>query len=162
MTHWVREYRKWKRIWGEESCVRASLVAQTVKNLPTMWETWVWSLGRENSLEDGMATHSSILVWKIPMDRGAWRDTVHEVTKSHTWLTKHNHVLDYDGTFMEHLADNEQEAEYLQVKRRVREGNLDYRVTNTSTDDHTYGDRRCAFRWSHPKETYEWLKRKDA
>ena len=43
-----------------------SLVAQTVKRLPTMWETWVWSLGREDPLEKEMATHSSILAWKIP------------------------------------------------------------------------------------------------
>ena len=50
----------------------ASLVAQTVKNPPAMWETWVWSLGGEDSLEEGMATHSSILAWSIPMDRGAW------------------------------------------------------------------------------------------
>ena len=49
----------------------ASLVAQTVKNPPTMQETWVWSLGWEDPLEEGMATHSSILVWRIPMDRGA-------------------------------------------------------------------------------------------
>ena len=44
----------------------ASLVAQTVKNLPAMWETLVWSLGQEDPLEKGMATHSSILAWKIP------------------------------------------------------------------------------------------------
>ena len=50
-----------------------SLVAQTVKNLPAMQETWVWPLGWEDPLEEGMATHSSILAWRIPMDRGAWR-----------------------------------------------------------------------------------------
>ena len=44
----------------------ASLVAQTVKRLPTMWETWVQSLGQEDLLEKEMATHSSILAWKIP------------------------------------------------------------------------------------------------
>ena len=44
----------------------ASLVAQTVKHLPAMWETWVQSLGREDPLEKEMATHSSILAWKIP------------------------------------------------------------------------------------------------
>ena len=43
-----------------------SLVAQTVKRLPTMRETWVQSLGREDLLEKKMATHSSILAWKIP------------------------------------------------------------------------------------------------
>ena len=41
-------------------------MAQTVKHLPTMWETWVQSLGREDLLEKEMATHSSILAWKIP------------------------------------------------------------------------------------------------
>ena len=44
----------------------ASLVAQTIKNLPAMWETWVQSLGQEDVLEKGMATHSSILAWRIP------------------------------------------------------------------------------------------------
>ena len=44
----------------------ASLVAQTVKNLPAMWETWVQSLGQEDPLEKGMATHSSILACRIP------------------------------------------------------------------------------------------------
>ena len=46
--------------------LRASLVAQLVKNLPAMWETWVQSLGYEDPLEKGKATHSSILVWIIP------------------------------------------------------------------------------------------------
>ena len=44
----------------------ASLVAQMVKNLPVMKENWVQSLGREDPLEKGMATHSSILTWEIP------------------------------------------------------------------------------------------------
>ena len=44
----------------------ASLVVQMVKNLPAMWETWVRSLGWEDSLEKGKATHSSILAWRIP------------------------------------------------------------------------------------------------
>ena len=49
-----------------------SLVAQTVKNLPAMWETWVQSLGWEDPLEEGMTTNSSILAWRVPVDRGAW------------------------------------------------------------------------------------------
>ena len=44
----------------------SSLVAQLVKNLPAMWETWFWPLGLEDPLEKGMATHSSILAWRIP------------------------------------------------------------------------------------------------
>ena len=43
------------------------LVAQTVKNQPAMWETWVRSLGWEDPLEEDMTTHSSILAWRIPM-----------------------------------------------------------------------------------------------
>ena len=50
----------------------ASLVAQSVKNLPATWETWVPSLGWEDPLEEGTATHSSILAWRFPKDRGAW------------------------------------------------------------------------------------------
>ena len=50
----------------------ASLVAQMVKNHPAMQDTWVQPLGGEDPLEEGMATHSSILAWRIPMDRVAW------------------------------------------------------------------------------------------
>ena len=45
---------------------RVSLLAQLVKNPPAMWETWVRSLGWKDSLKEGMATHSSILAWRIP------------------------------------------------------------------------------------------------
>ena len=58
-----------------------------VKNLPVMWETWVQPLDWEDPLEKGIATHSSILAWRIPMDRGAWQATVHGVTKSQTQLS---------------------------------------------------------------------------
>ena len=51
------------RLKGDE---RASLVAQRLKGLPAMQETWVQSLGREDPLEKEMATHSSILAWRIP------------------------------------------------------------------------------------------------
>ena len=51
----------------------ASLLGQMVKNPPAMSETWVRSLGWEDPLEEGMATHSSIFAWRIPMDRGAWQ-----------------------------------------------------------------------------------------
>ena len=65
----------------------ASLVAQTVKNLPAVREMWVQSLGWEDILEEGMATDSSILAWRIPRDRGAWWATVHGVSKSQTQLS---------------------------------------------------------------------------
>ena len=59
---------------------QASLRAQLVKNPPVMWETWVLSLGWEYLLENGKATHPSILAWRIP-----W--TAHGVTKSQTQLS---------------------------------------------------------------------------
>ena len=60
-----------------------------VKNLPAMRETWVQSLGWEDPLEEGMAIHSSITAWRIPLDRGAWRTTIHGVTESDAteWLS---------------------------------------------------------------------------
>ena len=64
---------------------RASLVAQTIKNLPAMQETWVRFLGQEDPLEKGMATHSSVLPGDF-MDREAWWATVHGVPKIQTWL----------------------------------------------------------------------------
>ena len=67
--------------------VRASLVAQMVKNLPTMQKTWVRSLGLEDPLEEGVATHSNVIAWRIPMDREAWWAMVHGVAKSRTPLT---------------------------------------------------------------------------
>ena len=59
-----------------------------------MWETEVQSLGQEAPLEEGMTTHSSILVWRILIDRGAWQATVHGVSKSQTrlkQLSMHSH-----------------------------------------------------------------------
>ena len=56
----VQLLRSYKRIY------RTSLVAQMVECMPTMWETWVRSLGREDPLEKEMATYPSILAWKIP------------------------------------------------------------------------------------------------
>ena len=57
------------KLWADSlpsSSTRASVVAQMIKNLPAMQETWVQSLGQEDPLEKEMATHSSILAWKIP------------------------------------------------------------------------------------------------
>ena len=58
-------------------CRWASLVAQTVKNMPAMQETWVRSLDWEDPPEKGMPTHSSSLACRIPMDRGTWQATVY-------------------------------------------------------------------------------------
>ena len=67
--------------------VGASLVAQLVKNPPAMWETWVLSLGWEDPLEKGRATHSSILAWRIPMERVACRLQAMGFAKSWTRLS---------------------------------------------------------------------------
>ena len=73
-----REDRKLKELW-------ASLVAQLVKKLPAMRETRVWSMGQEDPLKKGMATHTSILVWRIPCQRSLV-GYIHGVTKSQTQL----------------------------------------------------------------------------
>ena len=65
-----------------------------VKNLPAVKETWAQSLGQDNSLEEEMATHSSILAEKNPMDRGAWQATVHGITESQTWLSTAQQVCE--------------------------------------------------------------------
>ena len=62
----------------------ASLVAQLVKDLPAMQETPVQFLGGEDPLEEGMATYSNILAWRIPMNRDAWWGTIFGVAKSQT------------------------------------------------------------------------------
>ena len=68
----------------------ASLMVQHTKNLPAKQETQempVQSLGQKDPLEEGMATHSSILAWRILMDIGTWWATVAAVTKSRTQLS---------------------------------------------------------------------------
>ena len=64
----------------------ASILATMVKNMPAMYETWVWSLGQEDPLEKGMATHSSILTWRIPWteDSGGLPSMVSQTVK-HNW-----------------------------------------------------------------------------
>ena len=75
----------------------ASLVAQIVKNLPVMWEMWVWYLGWEDLLEESMATHSTILAWRIP-----WTEEPDELqsveSQSRTWLKwlgRHSRIYVY-------------------------------------------------------------------
>ena len=68
-------------------------MAQVVKNLPVVQDTWVQSLSGEDPLEEGMATHSSILAWRIPMERGAWWATVHGVTKNWIQLSTSMHAM---------------------------------------------------------------------
>ena len=66
MSFCILNYLGVKHLLGDLGIYRASLMAQMVKNLPKMQETWVQSPGQEDPLEKGMATHSSILAWRIP------------------------------------------------------------------------------------------------
>ena len=91
-SDWVTELTSWLK-WLE----RAFPVVHIVKNPLAVQETQVWSLSSEYPLEEGMAPHSSILSWGIPMDRGDWWATLHGVTKSQTRLkrlTMHTHTAD--------------------------------------------------------------------
>ena len=72
--------------WSNRGKVRASVVIQMVKNPPAMQETCLQFLGWEDFPEEGIATHSSIFAWRIPMDRDAWQATVYGVAKSQTQL----------------------------------------------------------------------------
>ena len=94
----------WRFLFKISECARpcgenrlASQVAQMVKNPPAMWETWVQSLGREDPLEEDVATHSSILTWRIPTDRGSWWAMVHGVAESRTRLNDSTQCVTHSG-----------------------------------------------------------------
>ena len=85
-SSWVRKTTGSHRVrhnWSDWACKNTG-VAQLVKNPPAMRKTWVRSLDWEDPLEEGMATHSSVLAWRIPVDRGAWRAAVCGVGKNRT------------------------------------------------------------------------------
>ena len=70
----------------------ASLVAQMIKNLPAKQETWLWSLGREDFLEKGMATHCSIFAWRIPWTgEPDGLQSMRLQTVRHNWVTNTSH-----------------------------------------------------------------------
>ena len=64
-----------------ELLIGLSMMALTVKNLPSILEARVQSLGWNYPMEEGMTTHSSILAWRIPTDRGTWQTTVYGVAE---------------------------------------------------------------------------------
>ena len=97
----TRNHTNWKpNKYLVANTVRASLVAQRVKRLPAMWETWVRSLGREVPLEKEVATHSSILAWRIPRteEPGGLQFTGSQRVE-HDWATSlihSNTVINYN------------------------------------------------------------------
>ena len=87
----------WRSDW-------ASPVAQMVKTLPAVWETQVQSLGWEDPLEKGNGYRLQYSCLENPMDRGAWKATVHGVAKTWTWLSdKHVHIS-LSGHWLKQLA----------------------------------------------------------
>ena len=115
ITHLVK-----KQSWNNSSFGRtlrlsgASLVAQTVKNLPTVWETWVQTLGQEDPLEKGTATHSSILAWELPWTEEPsrlqpmgsqrvghdWATNIFTFTFQIIWSSKPNYEFESDSQFV--------------------------------------------------------------
>ena len=81
-----------------------SLIAQLVKNLPAMWETWVWSLDWEDPLGKGKAAHSSILGWRIPWTVAC---IVHGVAKSWTQLSEFHFHFHHDNGLPRWLSGKE-------------------------------------------------------
>ena len=89
----------------QTSLQRASLLTQMVKNSPAGQKTWFPSLGQEDPLENGMATHSNILAWRIPWtEEPGGLHTVHGVTKCGTWLSNFNFSLQRNKLFWSFLV----------------------------------------------------------
>ena len=92
----------------DQTCIyyKISLVAQTVKCLPTMWETRVQSLGWEDPLEKEMATHSSILAWRIPrMEEPGGLQSTGSQRVGHDWATRFLLLSVYMSRLLSHFAD---------------------------------------------------------
>ena len=93
LTSFLFQHRWFCRTKNLAHWVTASLVAHTVKNLPAMWEIWVWSLGWEDPLKEGMATHSSTLAWRIPWTEVPGRlQSLALQRVGHDWAIKHTSV----------------------------------------------------------------------
>ena len=86
LNHWIARIVSINSIL--KYTYRASLAAQTVKNLPIVWETQIWCWGQEDPLEKGMATHPSILAWRIPWAEGPCRlQSMGLQRVRHNWAT---------------------------------------------------------------------------
>ena len=135
----------------------ASLVVQLVTNLPAMWETWVQSLSWEDALEKGMATHSSVLAWRIPGTGEPWGLQCRRLQRArHDWAPKHaqhstflyvpevyhvmiwcTHTLcnDYQGQDNEHIHLVTQLTFFLNWELRIycqQTASVQYSITNYS------------------------------
>ena len=99
-----------------------SLVAQMVKNLPAVQEAWLWSLGREDSLKKGMATHSSILAWRIPWTEEAGRlESMGLQRIRHYWVT---HIFTFSVSLKEAEIRTQIHTEASHMKTLKEDGRL--------------------------------------
>ena len=119
-------------------------MAQVVKNLPEVWEAWVWSLDWEDSLEEGIETHSSILARRIPMDRGVQQATFYGVARSWTWLSK-SPIVGFPGgtTVKEPTCQYEmhKKREFSPCTRKIPGGGH-YYTLQYSCLENSHGQRR--------------------
>ena len=117
-TYRLEEY---KMICSHLNPHRASLVAQIVKNLPAMWEIWVWSLGREDPLEKDMATHSSTLAWKIPWTEDPSRlESMGLQRVGHDWATNILIPTTLNLSVLENLKNRNDQWQELNQKKKKR------------------------------------------
>ena len=95
MKHIINQSFLWKYFLKTTIWIRASLIAQLVKNLSAMQEIWVWSLGWEDPLEKGMVIHSSIFAWRIPWTEEPGRlQSLGSQRVGHDWATKEKREMD--------------------------------------------------------------------
>ena len=100
--------------WPTPVLIRASLVAQMVKNLPVMQETWVQSLGWEDLLKEGMATHSSVFAWRIPWtEEPGGLQSMGSQRLGHDWVTKHSTVLIKESSGVKRLEQQGCQDAYI-------------------------------------------------
>ena len=122
-------------------------VSQRVKNMPAMWETWAWSLGQEDPLEKGMATHPTILTWRIPWmegPTGLWSRGLQRIW--HNWMTnKQFYMLNIFqvsvsmGSISKHCILN-----YIKSKSRLI---LGWRSSERSGRESSFSQNLTAARW---------------
>ena len=97
-------------LWRLQYCNRSSLVVHMVMHLPTVQETWVWSLGREDPLEKEMATHSSTFAWKIP-----WREGLGRLQSMGSQRVRHDWAISF---FLSHLYGKMKKRHSVQCSAR--------------------------------------------
>ena len=113
---------------------------------------WIWSLGWDDPLEEGMATHPSILAWRIAMDRGAWWATVHVVTKSWTqlkWLSVHTHAWTLSLKTSCLCSDTWFKSYYWRVIVLGKHCSLKQHSSNVSTNGQIYPYSFYVFTYVH-------------